>query len=264
VLVDAPAISEFFRSREAKILMHQFRRVILVSDLDWIEGAALQVQDFEGLIGIQAQKNQLSPLAAAVKRELDILGALIIGLLAAPIMVLTILWIKLDSPGPVFFSHERLGKDGRTIWIHKFRSMCENAEQALQEYLQLHPEARREWEATQKLCNDPRITRAGEFIRKFSIDELPQLYNVLKGDMSLVGARPIVDAETHHYGDNIDIYKNMRPGVTGLWQVSGRSDTSYSDRVRYDTYYVRNWSVWLDLYVLLRTVYVVLTRDGAY
>jgi len=140
----------------------------------------------------------------------------------------------------------------------------QNAEQALTEYLRANPQSQREWEATQKLREDPRITRVGKFLRKFSIDEVPQLFNVLLGDMSLVGPRPIVNSELHRYGDKLGIYSSIRPGVTGLWQVSGRNHTSYDERVRYDIYYVRHWSVWLDIYILLRTVWVVLSRDGAY
>lgn len=263
-LVDAPSISEFFRSDEAKTLLHSFRRLILVSDLDWIEGASMQIHDFEGRIGIAMQKNSLSPVDALMKRALDIAGALALAAVSLPVAAAAILWIKLDTPGRIFYRQWRVGKDGRQITILKFRTMVIDADKALHAYLDTHPEAREEWESTQKLRDDPRITRSGKWLRMFSIDEIPQFWNVLRGDLSLVGARPIVEAEIRHYGDDIGVYKNMRPGITGLWQVSGRSDTTYADRVRYDTYYVRNWSVWLDLYVLLRTVYVVLKRDGAY
>jgi Undecaprenyl-phosphate galactose phosphotransferase WbaP len=172
--------------------------------------------------------------------------------------------IKLDSPGPVFYTQPRVGLDGKYIRIYKFRTMVQNAEQALVEYLRANPEAQREWDETQKLRDDPRITHVGKFLRKFSIDEVPQLSNVLLGDMSLVGPRPIEVNQVKLYGENIDTYRGVRPGMTGLWQVSGRNRTTFKERTRFDMYYVRHWSVWLDLYILLRTVWVVLSRDGAY
>ncbi len=263
-LVDDPAIFVFLRSDEAKELFHVFRRLILLSDVDWIDGASMRITDFEGIIGIAAEKSVLTPIDAFVKRSLDVAMAILTGILGLPLMIAAAIWIKLDSPGGVFYSQERLGKNGRMIKIYKFRSMFTDAESALQEYLGAHPEARCEWEEKQKLSEDPRITRAGGWLRKFSIDEMPQLFSVLKGEMSLVGPRPIVEAEAGHYDGNMDVYTNTRPGMTGLWQVSGRSRTSYEERVRYDTYYVRNWSVWLDIYILLRTVLVVVRRDGAY
>jgi lipopolysaccharide/colanic/teichoic acid biosynthesis glycosyltransferase len=142
--------------------------------------------------------------------------------------------------------------------------MVKDADERLQTCLILHAELREEWDTSQKLKDDPRITRVGKLLRKFSLDELPQLWNVLKGEMSLVGPRPIVDAETNHYGDGLGLYESVRPGMTGLWQVSGRNDIGYSTRVSLDSYYVRNWSVWLDLYILARTPIAVFSRDGAY
>jgi lipopolysaccharide/colanic/teichoic acid biosynthesis glycosyltransferase len=189
-------------------------------------------------------------------------------------MIAAVIWVKLDSPGRIIYSQLRIGKDRRKIRrpgehrrklkIYKFRTMFSNADSALQAYLRTHRKARHEWEATQKLCDDPRITRAGRLLRKLSIDELPQLWNVLKGDMSLVGPRPMLEDQLNLYGNNIDAYVGVRPGITGLWQVSGRNHTTFEQRVRYDIYYIRNWSVWLDIYILLRTVWVVLYRDGAY
>ena len=142
--------------------------------------------------------------------------------------------------------------------------MVSNADHVLQDYLNNTPDLKAEWEATHKLKNDPRVTRVGKFLRKLSLDELPQVWNVLLGEMSVVGPRPIVEAETVYYRHVLNIYKLVRPGITGLWQVSGRNDTGYEQRVRYDEYYIRNWSVWLDIYILLRTVFVVLTQRGAY
>ena len=255
-------------------LLHKFKRLIFVSDMDWLEGASISFHDFEGMLGMEAQQNLLTSLDVIVKRAMDILLSTLLGLVALPISFLAALWIRLDLPGPIFYSQERLGRDRRKkerqdkgrrkILIYKFRSMRVNADQVLAEYLANNPQARLEWEQTQKLKDDPRLTRVGKWLRKFSIDELPQLYNVLKGEMSLVGPRPIVEAEAHHYGDHFVTYTSVRPGLTGLWQVSGRNRTSYPERVGYDAYYVHNWSVWLDVYIMLRTIWVVLNRDGAY
>lgn len=154
--------------------------------------------------------------------------------------------------------------DGKRINIYKFRSMREDGERVMAEYLAGNASAQEEWAETQKLKEDPRITRVGKWVRKFSVDELPQLYNILKGDMSVVGPRPILVEQKKLYGEGLEVYTSVRPGLTGFWQVSGRNRTSFCQRAIYDVYYVRNWSVWLDTYILLRTIWVVLSRDGAY
>jgi exopolysaccharide production protein ExoY len=141
--------------------------------------------------------------------------------------------------------------------------MATNSAELLQRLLQTDPAARAEWEATQKLRNDPRVTRLGRFLRETSLDELPQLFNVLRGEMSLIGPRPIVDEEVHRYTHRFEAYKRTRPGVTGMWQVNGRSNTSYASRVKFDTYYVRHWSLWLDIQILVKTVKVVMKREGS-
>ena len=146
----------------------------------------------------------------------------------------------------------------------KFRTMVMNAEQVLENYLNKYPELRAEWEAGQKLKDDPRLTRVGKFLRKSSLDELPQLWNVLNGDMSLIGPRPIVEEERKRYEGRYQHYEQVRPGITGMWQVSGRNDTTYEERIQLDEYYVRSWSLWLDVYILIRTVWVVISCKGAY
>ena len=189
-------------------------------------------------------------------------------LLAAPYILLAFLifaiLVKLDSPGPVFFRQVRIGRFGRKFPVYKFRTMVQNADQVLQDYLDKSPELRVEWLATHKLKQDPRVTRLGALLRTWSIDELPQLWNILIGDMSLVGPRPIVDAEVEKYGKCFELYIQVRPGLTGLWQVSGRNNTTYERRVELDEFYVRNRSLKLDLQILLKTVLVVLKKDGAY
>lgn len=189
-------------------------------------------------------------------------------LLAAPyiglaFLVIAIL-IKFDSPGPVFFRQIRIGQYGRKFPVYKFRTMAQDAERVLQDYLQKSPELQAEWLADHKLKQDPRVTRLGAFLRRTSLDELPQLWNIFIGDMSLVGPRPIVDAEVEKYGKCFELYIQVRPGLTGLWQVSGRNNTTYERRVQLDEYYVRNRSVKLYLEILLKTVVVVLKEDGAY
>jgi Undecaprenyl-phosphate galactose phosphotransferase WbaP len=189
-------------------------------------------------------------------------------LLAAPYIILAFLilaiFIKLDSPGPVFFRQIRIGQFGRKFAVYKFRTMARNAERVLQDYLNQSPELKAEWLSTHKLKQDPRVTRLGALLRRSSLDELPQLWNILIGDMSLVGPRPIVDAEVEKYGKCFELYIQVRPGLTGLWQVSGRNNTTYERRVELDEYYVRNQSVKLYLEILWKTASVVLKEDGAY
>ena len=162
------------------------------------------------------------------------------------------------------FAHKRIGQHGKEFPCYKFRTMCVDADARLKEYLAANPEAREEWERDFKLKDDPRVTRVGRVLRRTSLDELPQLLNVLKGQMSLVGPRPIVKAEIPRYGSYIADFYMVRPGITGMWQVNGRSDTTYDERVQMDSWYVRNWSVWLDLSLLWKTVSVVLNHKGAY
>ena len=185
-------------------------------------------------------------------------------MLMCPLLLAIVVLIKLDSPGPAVYGHRRVGAGGEHFRCWKFRTMYTNAEQLLDECLQGDPRLRAEWEQTFKLRDDPRVTRVGRFLRKTSLDELPQLWNVLIGQMSLVGPRPIVDAEIPKYGAAYDLYRRIRPGISGFWQVSGRSDTSYAERVKLDAYYVHNWSVWLDLIILARTVGSVILGRGAY
>jgi len=172
--------------------------------------------------------------------------------------------ILLNSPGPVFYSHLRIRKNGAFFSMWKFRTMCVNSSEVLEEYLARHPAAHAEWSQTHKLRKDPRITPLGGFLRRYSLDELPQLWNVLMGQMSLVGPRPIVAAEVEKYGDSFESYCSVKPGLTGLWQVSGRSELSYDARVALDTEYVERWSLTKDLMILLKTFASVVNQDGAF
>lgn len=198
------------------------------------------------------------------KRLVDSLLALLIGIFALPFFLIVPLLIKLTSRGPVFYRARRLGKNGRTIYVLKFRSMYADADKRLNALLAENPELKAEFEKDFKLKNDPRVTPLGRFLRKTSIDELPQLWNVICGEMALVGPRPIVEAEIHYYGADYEIFSLVKPGITGLWQATGRSDTDYVQRVALDRYYVLNWSPWMDLWIVQRTVAAVLKMKGSY
>lgn len=202
-------------------------------------------------------------LSQTAKRAFDITLALsMLVALALPMAVVAIL-VRLDG-GPSFFAHKRVGRNGKAFPCLKFRSMVTDPTGVLETHLKNNPSARAEWETNMKLKDDPRVTRLGSFIRKTAIDELPQLINVLRGDMSLVGPRPITKKEVEAYGETAALYETVRPGVTGLWQVSGRSDLSFRERIALDSWYVRNWSPWHDIAILAKTVPAVLSRRGAY
>jgi Undecaprenyl-phosphate galactose phosphotransferase WbaP len=210
---------------------------------------------FPSLLGKRAQR---------FKRLTDIFLALFLGLLALPFGLVAAAAIVIESGAPVFFTHQRLGRGRRTFRLWKFRTMVPDGEEVLAAYFAEHPGAALEWERTHKLREDPRITNVGRFLRRTSLDELPQLWNVLKGEMSLVGPRPIVTGEVAEYGSAYVLYAQVAPGLTGLWQVSGRNDTSYRHRVELETRYIRHWTPAMDLGILLRTIPVVLTGKGAY
>jgi exopolysaccharide production protein ExoY len=211
-----------------------------------------------------ARSPKQSAIGGGAKRGLDVAIALTGILIFLPLMVLVALAIwSHDRKGP-FFAHPRLGYNARSFKCLKFRSMVPNAAEALAALLVSDAAALREWKETQKLQNDPRITPLGRLLRATSLDELPQLINVLKGEMSIVGPRPIVSDEVERYGTRFDHYSACRPGLTGLWQVSGRSDCSYDERIGYDSDYVERWSIWLDVKIVAKTILVVLARKGSY
>ena len=197
-----------------------------------------------------------------IKRVIDIIGSLALLVLFSPLFLVVALMVSLDG-GPVFYRHKRIGRDGKPFGCLKFRTMILGAEACLNEYLSYHPEQRREWEQDQKLAFDPRVTAIGNVLRRLSLDELPQLVNVLVGEMSLVGPRPVTEGELKHYGAAASAYLAVRPGLTGPWQVSGRNDVSYATRVAMDEAYVRNFSLWNDIVILLRMPGVVLSKKGA-
>jgi len=197
------------------------------------------------------------------KRVLDIVGAMVLAAVFSP-LILAIVVLMGRGRGSIIYKHRRVGKGGRTFECLKFRTMVPNADQFLRDLLERDPVIKAEWVRDHKLRCDPRVTRLGRFLRRTSLDELPQLWNVMRGEMSLVGPRPVVREELLRYGRNVRAYLSARPGITGLWQVKGRNDTDYRRRVVLDTYYVRNQNLLLDLYILLKTTRVVLGGSGAY
>lgn len=199
-----------------------------------------------------------------LKRIFDFTLALLALIGLAPVLLGLAWWVKLDSPGPVLFRQTRLGKGGRPFAMLKFRTMALNGHQLLNNHLTVNPDARLTWAQFQKLMDDPRLTRAGRVLRRLSLDELPQLWNVLRGEMSLVGPRPCLPEQKDFYCEDFVWYATVRPGMTGLWQVSGRNRLSFAERVCLDVQYVRGWSLWGDLMILVRTFRVVLRRDGAF
>ena len=199
-----------------------------------------------------------------LKRTMDIILVLLGLPVLLPALFMVAILVRITSPGPVFFSHRRICRDGAFFSMWKFRTMCVNSSDVLEQYLAAHPEARSEWNLSHKLRVDPRITRVGLSLRRYSLDELPQVWNVLMGQMSLVGPRPIVAAEVEKYGEYFDYYCRVKPGVTGLWQVSGRSKLTYDARIKLDREYVEQWSLFRDLRILVGTFRSVVNRDGAY
>ncbi|OBX04306.1 UDP-phosphate galactose phosphotransferase [Gallibacterium genomosp. 3] len=212
--------------------------------------------------------NNLSKISSRfLKRIIDIIGSLLLLILFSPLLITLYYLISREEGGRwgnVIYGHTRIGRNKKPFKCLKFRSMVLNSQEVLQQILANDPVARREWEKDFKLKNDPRITKVGHFLRKTSLDELPQLLNVLKGEMSLVGPRPIVRSELIKYKDNVDYYFMAKPGMTGLWQISGRNNVDYTTRVYYDVWYVKNWSIWNDIVILFKTVKIVLNRNGAY
>ena len=212
---------------------------------------------------LRSYRNNLGrPAARAAKQAFDVAAAAAALTLAAPVMLVIAALVGLDG-GPVFYAHRRVGARGRVFDCLKFRSMVMDGDAVLNRFLAAHPVAAEEWARTHKLRRDPRVTWIGSLLRKTSLDELPQLLNVLRLEMSLVGPRPIVSLEIPKYGEDIAYYYETRPGITGLWQVSGRSDTTYDERVRLDSWYVKNWTFWQDISILIRTIPAVVSGRGA-
>lgn len=248
-----------------KSLQDQSVRVYVVPDLFDITFPGADLENYAGVPIIDLGDPNILGHWQIVKRILDILIVTVGFIFAAPLILIIFVLIKIDSPGPAFYSQARVGYGGKTFNMIKFRTMYEDAENVLRNMLSNDPLLYQEWNEYQKLTKDPRITRVGKVLRRLSLDELPQIWNVVRGEMSLIGPRPFLPSQVESYG--MEAYKNyirVRPGITGMWQVSGRNHTSFSKRAHWDDYYIRNWSIRLDINILLRTIGVVFQGDGAY
>ena len=266
VIISAPNLSGDELVLFTNELQPYTNSILIVPDLAGIPVVGGETEYFfdDRILAYRTKNNLASPGNQLIKRLFDIFVCLILSIVIIPLLVIIAVAIKLDSKGPIIFSHNRVGYRGKDFKCYKYRTMVANSQQVLEEMFETNPDLQQQWEEDFKLKNDPRITRVGKILRKTSLDELPQIFNVLKCEMSLVGPRPIVRGEIHKFGPHIKEYLMVRPGMTGLWVNSGRNDVDYDERVQMETWYVRNWSLWMDISLLFRTIPVVLGRKGAY
>lgn len=266
VIISSPKMDKYKLIDVISNVQLVVRNILFVPNLNGTPVANLDIKRlYTSNVMLLDVKNNLSKRRNKVLKYIFDMTLTIVGTICiSPILFIIALWIYIDSPGPVIFKHMRVGKDGKEFPCYKFRSMCVDAKEKLEELLKNDPVARAEWEKDFKLKHDPRITRSGAFLRKTSLDELPQIFNVLKGEMSLVGPRPIIREEMKRYKNHINEYLMVKPGIAGMWQCSGRSDIEYDERVNMDSWYVRNWSIWLDIMILWKTLQAVFAKKGAY
>jgi undecaprenyl-phosphate galactose phosphotransferase len=246
-------------------LQHKVENILFVPDVFGIAVLGTSLQHFfqEEAFAFEMKNNLARPVNIFIKKVFDIMLSILILPLVGVLLLLFAILIKFDSKGPVIFTQARVGKNGKTFKCFKFRTMQVNAEGMLQEFFRKNPFAEEEWVRYWKLKDDPRITRVGRFLRSTSLDELPQIFNVLKGEMSLVGPRPVTQTEIDdYYREMAGLCFSVPPGITGFWQVSGRNNESYDHRIALDSWYVRNWNLWLDIMILLKTVRVVVKKKG--
>ena len=264
VAIDDYSIQRTFYYME--YLQHHVNRVVVLprmAKIPLINAEVFTSVNHRGL-AFSTRNNLLNPVDKTFKLLFDMLMTGVLMLLFSPVLLLLYIIVFIATKGKPVFTHERIGKDGKSFGVYKFRTMRPDADVLLEKLLQSDPAIKEEWEKEFKLKNDPRITKIGNFLRKTSLDELPQLLNVIKGEMSLVGPRPIVGDEIKKYGEYFSYFKAVKPGITGLWQISGRNDVDYDERVQLDTWYVRNWSIEQDLIILMKTIVTVLLKKGSY
>lgn len=252
-----------YKSDLSKITRN-YRYTIQIKKNPGVSTLSQQIKDIAGIIGFSSTHHLTFKSSLFIKHLIDVLIILICSPILIPVFLLLILLTKITSKGPVFYGHKRAGKNGKEFKCWKFRTMCIDSQEQLEKILATDPVRRAEWEKDRKFTDDPRVTKFGKILRKTSLDELPQLFNILTGEMSLVGPRPVTFGELDKYGDSQEMVLSVTPGLTGMWQVSGRSDTGYEERITFDTYYIQNWSIWLDIWILIKTVWVVLKGKGAY
>jgi len=264
VAIDDYSIQRTFYYME--YLQHRVNRVVVLprmAKIPLINAEVFTSINHRGL-AFSTRNNLLNPVDKTFKLFFDFFMTTVLIILFFPVLILLYMVVYIATKGKPVFTHERIGRDGKAFGVYKFRTMHPDADVLLEELLESDPIIRREWEKEFKLKNDPRITKIGKFLRKTSLDELPQLLNVIKGEMSLVGPRPIVSDEIQKYGAYFSYFKAVKPGITGLWQISGRNDVDYDERVQLDTWYVRNWSIEQDLIILMKTIVTVLLKKGSY
>lgn len=261
-------MSQSFSPEELKAIFRYAEEhcaeLMVVPDASLLATSVAELEQVGSLLVLKYRYNLLRPLNIWTKRVFEFVLGLVLIVLFLPLFLILAWFVKISSPGPVLFRQKRIGKDGKVFTCFKFRTMYQDAEVRLKELLAKNPDKRAEWERYLKIVNDPRITPIGKFLRRFSLDELPQLINVLRGEMAIVGPRPYLPEELNRVGGYIKTIVRVRPGLTGLWQVSGRAELPLQDRVLLDEFYIRNWSLWLDFSIIIRTIKAVITGRGAY
>ncbi|MDI3534963.1 MAG: hypothetical protein PWQ82_1328 [Thermosediminibacterales bacterium] len=265
--IDAILISSSRGDEHKEIIEYcedKYIQVYMIPDILDITSNPVDIGQISTIPLIKFKEGMLSSIQAKIKRLFDLGVALSAFIIVLPVFVIIMLLIKLTAKGSIFFVQNRYGINGRSIKIIKFRTMIENAEEVLEELMEKDPKIREEYTTYRKLKNDPRVTPIGKILRRTSLDELPQLINVIKGDLSIVGPRPMLKDEMERYGKYGKLVLKVHPGITGLWQVSGRNELPFSERVRLDVYYINNWSFWLDIIIILKTIPVLLNKNGAY
>lgn len=257
--IDQSKIYEIYEKAEGKI-----QDFFIVPALSQLQTAGVEIEQLESVLLMKFHYNLLRTESRIAKRVVDLLFAGLGFIVSLPFIVVIVCFIKISSKGMIFYKQERLGKDKALFPCYKFRTMYLDAPHRLENYLKIHPEVKSTWEKYLKITNDPRVTPLGKFLRRTSLDELPQLWNVIKGEMSLVGPRPYLPHEVENMGKKMGIITRVKPGITGLWQVSGRSHLSFEERLQLDEYYVKNWSIWTDLVIMVKTIRVFIKAEGAY
>ncbi len=265
ILILSASSLPFPLHRLESLFLHAGGDIYLSPESPTFYSLTSDIEIWKGRPLVHTRNNLARPYNRLIKRLADLLLTLILLIPALPLALIVAICIRLESRGPVIFAHARIGHRGSVFQCLKFRTMYVDASARLTRYLEQHPEAKKEWETFRKIRgHDPRITRVGRLLRRLSLDELPQLWNVLKGDMSLVGPRPYAVDERHRLGSYLELITHVRPGMTGLWQVSGRSERTFTERIELDLFYIRNWDFWLDAEILFRTIWTVISGRGAY
>ncbi|MBQ0039998.1 MAG: undecaprenyl-phosphate galactose phosphotransferase WbaP [Treponema sp.] len=250
--------------RSLELIQKNYRYIIRVPKNQLNTTMSLHMKDFGGILGFSSTNYLTKSGAVFFKRFIDLFICLCAAPIVLPVVGILALIVKITSPGPIFYAHKRVGFNHSVLKCWKFRSMCIDAEEKLKEILANDPVRAAEWEKDRKFTDDPRVTKFGKILRKTSLDELPQLWNIFIGQMSFVGPRPVTEPELAKYKQFSEYVLSVKPGLSGMWQISGRSDTGYEERINLDTYYIQNWSIWLDIWIIIKTIGVVVKGKGAY